>query len=437
MAFATSYRYWSLVRQTLGFEKPISYPAILFIVGLNLKFFYDILAALEFAVIQPAEYVAFVLLWSSIGLSITGSGHKLIRRPYLVLGSVIGLYVIALVVRGLLDSDSTYAFSRDMFAYSYVSAIFIGVKRKNWRWLSNTFVIHFVFANIAALISVIPLRSTLNYDSLIWSPVYKSWNSMYAWQYSLLIASTTGPWMRFAIIMGISFYSILIILFQKRTPLLALPVVLLALLLIMWQSKIFTRANQKNLLAIATTMIIIPVLLLAMNNSVGSEIVDAAENLGDRFRIGGSALTAIKKDGRFDEFEEAFRHDETTSTASRITRLIFGNGFGAEHDVPLAVSSSGRSVEFHNGAAGVVFKGGFILAALFTIGVFMLLRDFFWIRDRHAFVCLTIVVIAVLLSPFQSVLNTGPAWALILACTGYLISKELKPMPHPASAEIL
>jgi hypothetical protein len=151
-------------------------------------------------------------------------------------------------------------------------------------------------------------------------------------------------------------------------------------------------------------------------------LVNSARQLPVRFIVGGSVATAIQNNPRFSEEAEAvFRGDVTAP------ELIFGKGLGATIEASPQVSDTGRSGVLHNGIANIVLKGGFVLLGIIAVGMVMIFWDFRWIRDRHAYVCGGLILAAVLVSPFQTFLNTSPLWAINLACLGYLMSVSLKP----------
>lgn len=494
-------------------NRSINYPMILFIIGLNFQFFYDTLVALELVVLQEVEYLAFLLLWSSAILSIARGDYALLRKRYLLIGSLIGLYFSALTLRAIFSDNINYAFSRDIFAYSYVSALFIGAKFENWKWLHRIFIAHFLIASTTSVVALFPFREKLYYEAIIWQSPYKTWNNMYAWQYALLISITSNHWLRPLITAGVTLYVIQAILFQKRTPNFVLLFTLAVLLFLLWQHKVLLQASQRSVLLVVTAIVAVPTLLLVMDSGSGEYIADATDHLWARY----STVDNLWRDGRFsDEItaitgadndpiaeptatpndasstpavatataisgntvsgdpevsapgtpsavatatvasgntvsedpaasatatpSDASASDSTGSTSpvSSVTEadpksdegsstfdVLFGNGFGVEHAVPLNVSDTGFSGNFHNGVAGVVFKGGIILASLFTAWLLLVLWDLRRLRNRHAYVCLAVLGTAVLVSPVQSVLNTSPLWAIIFACIGYLASTEL------------
>ena len=394
----------------------------LFIVGLNLQFFYEILLGLEIAAIQPLEYLAFTILWSSACLSIAKGDYRRIRPRFVALGAVIGVYLFFLLILGLVNSSTPFALSRDIFAYSYVSALFVGARKENWTWLSRTYVAHLAVASLATLLALIPLRATLTYDSIVWTPAYKSWSNAYSWQFGLLYSTISGTAVRILTVSSLSLYFILILLFQKRTPLIAFAVLIVVLAMLIWPLIAPKRFHVSSLLYIAAAIILIPVLLLALNSQAVDDIAEGARKLGGRFFAGGTVVTAIENDPRFSsEASQVFNLEDGS-----FAHLLFGHGLGAEIDVSTRVSPTGRSGNFHNGVAGIVFNGGFILGSLMLIWLGFLAWDLRWIRGHFAIICIAIVAIAVALSPFQSVLNTSPAWALILSCMGYLVSEQLK-----------
>lgn len=411
---------WRIVVKTI---MNVDRPLLLFALGLNLQIVYDIITASEWIVLQPLEYIAFALMWASIYYSLRDRVDLRIRVVHRYILFVLAFYILIISIRGLVFQPTAYALSRDIFALGYVSALFVGVKHANWKWLDKIFIVHFAATTIIAIIALIPYRSTLYYEAIIWTPLYKSWNNMYGWQYALLTSVYASLSRRLWTVAGITLYVVLFILFQKRTPLLA-SVLLFSAALILMANYIRTadRINVKALALAIVSVLVVPLVLVTLNPGIVDDVSSSADQLRERFIIGGTIETAVAKDGRFSVEAQNVIDEVSGSPIS----IALGRGIGAEIDVPVAVAPSGRSGVLHNGLANIILKGGVLLAVLAGTLLLLIIWDFRWIRDRHAYICLVLVCTSVALSPFQSFLNTGPLWAINFACIGYLVSIQLK-----------
>ncbi|MEX0762557.1 MAG: hypothetical protein WD208_05780 [Dehalococcoidia bacterium] len=395
-------------------------PFALFIAGFNGKLIYDMLAAVEVAVIQPLEYLSFLLLGMSLLLSLVSGRLRELRPAYQAWLIWIGFLGFMLLVSGVIQRHGMYPLSRDLFALTYLSAIFIGVRRSNWPFLDRMFVAHFGLVTLIALFELYAHRAALDRDSIIWTSLYRTWNAMYAWQYFLLTAALGILPRRLLAASGVGLYLLLALLFTKR-----MPFVIVGLLIIggLVTGLFLNTVTRKGVLMTGAAGIIVGTIVIGgatlINRDALGSITFAAAHLQNRFTHQGGVIQAVVGNQRWTDEVDVVMKD--TSVAA----LAFGRGIGVDVPVSFDVASTGRSGVLHNGIMNILLKGGFLLLVSLIAGAVLIARDTLKTNDRRAIVCGIILLVAAAASPFQTFLNTGPAWGLILACAGYLMGRGL------------
>jgi hypothetical protein len=408
----------------LGLPPLSDFPFLVFVGGMHLKIFFDVLFALELPVSPRLEYLAFASLFGAGALSFAFYGLSRFALRYRLWLGGLALILVALFVRGGLAGHETYWLSRDVFALGWLSGLFVGAVRSRWETIDRILCVQFALLTAGCLALLFFSAPSWERDDLVWSPIYRMWSLCFPWEYLLLTANLGGLRRKALAVVGVGTFLFLAVLFNKRTPF-ASAVLLLGLRAFFARGQGFGLRGRLKLVLVSALLVSVGVGALLSYSRTRAALYQAGSQLFVRFLQHGTVHETLLRDHRL-EYEV-----QAVLAGTSPAELCIGQGFGATIPVPYEISPTGRSGIVHNGIMNLVLKGGVFLVLYLAIAFVLLGRDALRTRDPRAQACLAILLATAMTSIVHTFLNTNPAWGFKMLCAGYVMAGGAAPPQDP------